>query len=299
MVMDCVQRMAHQILGTLSVVTPGAIACATVMLVLGRFSSQACNPGRIWWRNSGLLTDACYFIVVPFIAPYMRAALLIAGATVLAWVMKGQDVSDFLQHGGGPLSGLLFWQQVAIYIVASDFMLYWAHRIFHGRTLWHYHAIHHSAKDVDWTTAYRFHPINLWFGTFLIITIMLFAGISSTVVLFLVPFETAAAFFVHANLNWTLGPLRYIVASPVFHRWHHTSPSEGGNSNFAPLLPLWDVLFGTFYMPQGKLPAHYGVDDPMFPQGFLGQLVYPFRRLLDVGTLREEAVRSVPSTRSD
>src|SRR5262249_44765859 len=64
-----------------------------------------------------------------------------------------------------------------------------------------------------------------------------------------------------------------------FHRWHHTSPSEGGNANFAPLFSAWDVLFGTFYMPQGETPAHYGVDDPTFPQGFLGQLAYPFRHL--------------------
>src|SRR5262249_48333149 len=157
-------------------------------------------------------------------------------------------------------------------VVGSDFLLYWTHRIFHRRTMWYYHAIHHSATDVDWTTSFRFHPVNLLFGTFLVWTIMFFIGISPAVALFMVPIDTATSFFVHANLNWTLGPLRYVVATPVFHRWHHTSPSEGGNSNFAPVFSLWDVLFGTFYMPEGRIPVRYGVDDPTFPQGFLGQL---------------------------
>ena len=292
---DLVWRIVEKVLDTLSVVLPSAIACAIVLLILSWFSSQACNPGRTWWRNPGLVTDACYLLVVPFVAPYMRMSLMVVGATLLAGAMTKQDISDYLEHGRGPLSGLPFWGQVPIYVVASDFMLYWVHRTFHGRTLWRYHAIHHSAKDVDWTTASRFHPVNLWFGTFLVTAIMFFIGISPTAILFVVPFDTVTAFFVHANLNWTLGPLRYVIATPVFHRWHHTSPSEGGNANFAPLFSAWDVLFGTFYMPAGKIPDHYGVDDPMFPQGFLGQLVYPFRHLFDFGARPDEIISPPPA----
>jgi len=65
-------------------------------------------------------------------------------------------------------------------------------------------------------------------------------------------------------------------AAPVFHRWHHSPPDQGGNKNFAPTFSLWDALFGTFYMPAGRLPQTYGVDDAQFPRGFLGQLIYPF-----------------------
>ena len=84
--------------------------------------------------------------------------------------------------------------------------------------------------------------------------------------------------FVHANLNWTLGPFKYVLATPVFHRWHHTSPAEGGESNFAPTFAIWDLLFGTFYMPEGKLPETFGVDDPTFPtEGYLAQLIHPFK----------------------
>ena len=83
---------------------------------------------------------------------------------------------------------------------------------------------------------------------------------------------------VHANLNWTFGPLRYVFASPVFHRWHHVAEGEGINKNFASTFPILDLIFGTFYMPAGQLPANFGNGEDAFPEGFWGQLIYPFRR---------------------
>jgi hypothetical protein len=58
----------------------------------------------------------------------------------------------------------------------------------------------------------------------------------------------AHAAFAHANLNWTLGPFRYVLAGPIFHRWHHTAADRGGDKNFAATFPILDVLFGTFYL---------------------------------------------------
>jgi len=268
--------IVHTVAGFL----PSAIVFAIIFTALSLFTTQACNPGRVWWRNPGLVTDLCYLVIIPFIAPYMRMSLMIAGAALLSGVMTTQDIADYFNNGRGPLAGLPFWGQVAIYTVGSDFLLYWSHRIFHGTTFWHFHAVHHSAEEIDWTTAYRFHPVNLWLGSFLAAAIMLYLGIPPAVLLFLVPFDTATAAFVHANLNWTLGPLKYVVATPVFHRWHHTRLDEGGNSNFGSLFSLWDVLFGTFRMPERQLPSRYGIDDAEFPQGFLGQLIEPFRDLV-------------------
>jgi sterol desaturase/sphingolipid hydroxylase (fatty acid hydroxylase superfamily) len=207
--------------------------------------------------------------------------------------MTAQQIDDYIAHGRGPLASLPFWGQVAVYMVASDFLLYWTHRFFHGAALWRFHAIHHSAVEVDWTTAYRFHPVNMWLGAFLVTAIMLYLGVSPAVLLFLVPFDTTTAAFVHANLNWTLGPLKYVVATPVFHRWHHTPLDQGGNANFGSLFSVWDVVFGTFHMPEGKLPSRYGIDEPEYPQGFLGQLVHPFRDL--VGAPRREVTSRPPA----
>lgn len=279
MIADRLGPIVAEIAGTLWNFLPATIAFAVVFTVLSLFSGQACNPGRPWWRNPGLITDLCYLIVIPFIAPYMRMSLMIAGATVLSGVMSVQEIADYFDRGRGPLASLPFWAQVAVYLVASDFLLYWTHRWFHGASLWRFHAVHHSAEDIDWTTAYRFHPVNLWLGSFLVAAIMLFLGIAPAVLLFLVAFDTTTAAFVHANLNWTLGPLKYVIATPVFHRWHHTPLTAAGNCNFGSLFALWDVLFGTFRMPE-ELPSRYGIDDPAYPQDFPGQLIAPFRDLV-------------------
>jgi sterol desaturase/sphingolipid hydroxylase (fatty acid hydroxylase superfamily) len=157
--------------------------------------------------------------------------------------------------------------------------MYWLHRMFHGGGFWKYHAIHHSSEDVDWISAARFHPVNLLLGTIGVDVVLLTAGISPGVMLWLGPFNIFHSAFVHANLNWTLGPFKYVVATPVFHRWHHTSRREGGDTNFAGTFPLWDILFGTFRMPKGTLPDQYGVDDQSsFPREIIGQLAYPFRK---------------------
>jgi sterol desaturase/sphingolipid hydroxylase (fatty acid hydroxylase superfamily) len=104
------------------------------------------------------------------------------------------------------------------------------------------------------------------------------AGISPNVMLWVGPFTTFHSAFVHANLNWTLGPLKYVLATPVFHRWHHTALEAGGNTNFAGTFPVWDMLFGTFRMPDNELPDHYGKDEAAIPAEIVGQLAYPFRQ---------------------
>ena len=127
--------------------------------------------------------------------------------------------------------------------------MYWIHRLFHRAELWRFHAVHHSAEEVDWTTAYRFHPVNLWLGPLLVDALMLFLGIPVIVIcswrlqqhdLRLCPCE----FEVDAR------SAEIRSRTPVFHRWHHTPPDQGGNSNFGSLFSLWDVLFRTFHMPE-------------------------------------------------
>lgn len=281
-----------KLFGVLSELLPSALIMAAICTALALFSSQACNPGKVWWRNRGLVTDLWYWLIIPFLAPYIRMGLLIAIAALAMAFVTEEQLNDYIANGRGPMGALGFWGQAAAYLLVSDFMLYWIHRLFHGAHFWRYHAIHHSAEDVDWTTAYRFHPVNSALGPFFVDVLMLYLGISPTVLLFLVPLQTATAIFVHANLNWTLGPLKYVLATPVFHRWHHTSPQQGGDRNFAPTFALWDLLFGTFYMPEGQLPQRYGVDDPQFPQGFLRQLIYPF--VSPEKAQRAEAPISVP-----
>ncbi len=170
-----------------------------------------------------------------------------------------------------------FWAQAAIALVVADVMLYWTHRIFHVDRLWRYHAIHHSSEHLDWISAFRFHPVNTIFHTVFVDSVLLLSGIAPEVFIFLLPFQVFMSGLVHADVDWDFGPFKYVIASPVFHRWHHTDVDRGGSMNFAPTFPVIDLIFGTFYMPEGKLPDNFGVDDPHFPKSFEQQMLYPFR----------------------
>jgi sterol desaturase/sphingolipid hydroxylase (fatty acid hydroxylase superfamily) len=262
--------------GTIAKVVPVTIVLAVVFSVLSHF--WACNSGPSWWRKRELVTDLCYWFLVPVFARVLRIGLLVVGAGVIFNIREADELIAFYDNGHGPLSRLPLWLQAGLFLVLSDFILYWLHRLFHGGEFWKYHAIHHSSEELDWISAARFHPVNLFLGTIMVDVILLLAGISPNIMLWVGPFTTFHSAFVHANLRWTLGPFRYLLATPVFHRWHHTALEDGGNSNFAGTFPLWDLLFGTFRMPEGRLPEVYGKDEEAIPSEIVGQLAYPFRR---------------------
>src|SRR5262245_45894576 len=189
----------------------------------------------------------------------------------LRW-LYGRDGPDLLPVGRLPL-----WLQGGMILLIQDVMLYWLHRLFHGRFAWRFHAVHHSPKSLDWTSTSRFHPVNQVFSFCLADAVVLLLGFPNEALYGLALFNTAYSAFVHANLNWTFGPFRHVLASPVFHRWHHTTEKEGLDKNFASTFPVLDLVFGTFYMPKGKVPEEFGSGDPEMPESFLGQLIYPFR----------------------
>jgi sterol desaturase/sphingolipid hydroxylase (fatty acid hydroxylase superfamily) len=262
---------------TITKVVPITVVLALIFSVTTYF--WACNPGTPWWHKRGLVTDVCYWFFVPVITRVVRIGLMVLGAAVFFNIHGADELIAFYDNGHGPLSELPLWTQAAIFLILSDFMLYWTHRMFHGGGFWKYHAIHHSSEDLDWISAARFHPVNLFLGAVAVDVILLLAGISPNIMLWVGPFTTFHSAFVHANLNWTLGPFKYVIATPVFHRWHHTSLEEGGDTNFAGTFPIWDMLFGTFRMPDNVLPDHFGVDDPAIPSEIGGQLAYPFQQL--------------------
>jgi sterol desaturase/sphingolipid hydroxylase (fatty acid hydroxylase superfamily) len=236
----------------------------------------ACNPGKPWWRKTDIATDLCYWFFIPVVARFLRIGLLIVGAALLFGITTADGLIAFYDNGHGPLATLPLWTQMIIFLVGSDIILYWSHRWFHGRRMWKYHAVHHSSEELEWISAARFHPVELFLRSVFADVVMLVIGISPNVLVVLGPLTIAHSAFVHANLDWTLGPFKYVIAGPVFHRWHHTAADRGGEKNYASTFPILDIIFGTFYMPKGELPDHYGVDEREYPTSFGAQLVHPF-----------------------
>jgi sterol desaturase/sphingolipid hydroxylase (fatty acid hydroxylase superfamily) len=229
-----------------------------------------CNPGMYWWKDlRAVLTDFIYWFVVPLFLRFGRLLLLIVA---VALVFGGREPQFF------PVKQLPLWVQCIAILLLEDLMLYWIHRLFHNRFAWKFHAIHHSPQVLDWMSAQRMHPINFLLEFVVADVAVLLLGFSPAALVALVPLNMVYSAMVHANLNWTFGPLRYVFASPVFHRWHHTMEEQGGSKNFASTFPVLDMVFGTFYMPAGQLPEEFGTGEFDFPRGFWGQFIHPFRK---------------------
>lgn len=178
----------------------------------------------------------------------------------------------------GPLAALPLWAQFAAALAIYDLAAYWTHRLLHAGWPWRVHATHHSATTLRWLSAERTHPLEVALYAVLPLAPVLVVGLTPALILAAYPLVRAQVFLTHANLDWDYGPLRAVWVSPRFHRWHHTFAREGGNKNFSFLLPLWDILFGTYYMPPGLRPRAFGADDGPAPRSIPGQLLHPFRR---------------------
>jgi sterol desaturase/sphingolipid hydroxylase (fatty acid hydroxylase superfamily) len=257
-------------------VTPGLAALIGFVLV-----PLACIAIERLWPSipsqrllrPGLLSDTVWYVVEAYVARAV-APLFIAWALAPAVTLSGMTSEEFYS-GFGPAGALPFWWQVPIVFVLADFLSYWQHRIFHKPAIWPIHAVHHSSRELDWLSSGRFHPLNEIGAQLVYVTPVLLLGFHSLTFLVLAPFTTWYVVFVHCNVGWTFGPFRYLVASPAFHRWHHTMEEEGRDRNYAGILPVWDLLFGTFYMPD-RVPATFGTSDAV-PHGFIGQLTHPVR----------------------
>lgn len=253
------------------------LAFAVFFLIISR--GNKCNPELRYWKKSNILVDAGYWLLVPLFGKYVKLLFMFIAAQYVLGLHTSEEQAAYFNEGFGPLTSLPIWLQALLILIISDFFLYWIHRLFHQKALWRFHSIHHSSKDLDWASTQRFHPINIWLAFTLVDVLMLMLGFAPEAFVLLAPFNVFFSAFVHANLNWKLGPLGYVLTSPVFHRWHHTGVDEGGSKNFAPTFPVLDMMFGTYYMPKDKLPEHYGVDDVNFPVNhFVDQLFYPFKK---------------------
>jgi len=259
--------MAHRLIGIF-------VAFAVLSLAFGvlQFVWPGVKGQRVFRR--GFLTDCLYWLWTPLVT---RAVTPVAvGISLIPLVLlRGTPLRE-LVHGYGTLASLPLWEQGVLIFIAGDFLGYWQHRMFHSTRLWPFHAVHHSSTELDWLSSVRLHPVNDVLSRIVVAVPLVAAGFNTTVVALYAPFTTVYAIMLHANLNWDYGPLRAVFASPAFHRWHHTGESEGQNKNFAGALPIWDLLFGTFYMPRGRAPEAFGISDPM-PQTFIGQMISPFR----------------------
>lgn len=184
------------------------------------------------------------------------------------------------------IDSLPFIVQLLIMFVVADFLQWAVHIMLHKVPwMWQFHKVHHSVKEMGFAAHLRFHwmETNIYKSAQYIPLSMIGFGIQDFFIVH--TFATAIGHLNHSNLNLSYGPLKYIFNNPKMHIWHHSKelPAEHPDGmNYAISLSLWDYLFGTAYIPYDGRDIELGFkDDEDFPEGFIGQVSYPWSRHSD------------------
>jgi len=178
------------------------------------------------------------------------------------------------------IRNLPWWGQILTFEAGWTFLGYWLHRYEHiNPILWRLHSIHESSEELDWLSAFRLHPLEPALFQVLTVVPLWFFGMDLPVAIGYKIYGYIFAHVQHSNIVFPIGPLKYVLPTPEFHRWHHARVLDANGKqirafrNFAEY-PIWDLLFGTFYLPDER-PTAYG-NARNVPMDYMAQLAYPF-----------------------
>lgn len=155
-------------------------------------------------------------------------------------------------HGIGLLKWLSWpnWLEVIVAVLILDLAIWFQHVVSHRYpVLWRLHQVHHADRDVDVTTALRFHPIEIALSMVWKIVVVFATGASVVAVVLFEVVLNVASMFNHANVRLSDrqdSALRRIVVTPDMHRVHHSVHRDEHNTNFGFCLSIWDKVFGTY-----------------------------------------------------
>ena len=153
-----------------------------------------------------------------------------------------------------------------VYFALYDFAAYWLHRAQHGFSWWwSLHSLHHSQRRMTVWTDDRNHVLDDTLITLALVLFSQFVGVQPGEYVVILMIGRLVESWSHANVDMHFGWLgERLLVGPRFHRLHHAlaSPEERHihDHNFAPVFPVWDILFGTAIYDGKHRPT--GVDDP-------------------------------------
>ncbi|MCB9640882.1 MAG: sterol desaturase family protein [Myxococcales bacterium] len=167
-----------------------------------------------------------------------------------------------------------WWLQALEVVLLGDLLIYWGHRMAHRyEILWRFHKIHHTAEHLDWLAAFREHPLDGVYTRLIVNLPAIVFGFSLHTIAGLIVLRGLWGIFIHSNVRLEVGPIKYLLGSPELHHWHHDR-DRNAHYNFANLMPLMDLIFGTYYEPHRE-PEAYGIEESI-PQNYFVQMLYPF-----------------------
>jgi sterol desaturase/sphingolipid hydroxylase (fatty acid hydroxylase superfamily) len=185
-------------------------------------------PAIPGWKLRGMISFAAYF----FLSSYLP----------LLW---GEYLAPVQLLD---LAALARWEGAAVGLLAYQVFVYAWHRTMHAVTpLWRaFHQMHHSAERLDTFSAFWFSPLDMigWTAVFsLSLTLVGLTPEAATMTMYV---TTLLSILGHTNVR-TPQWLGYFIARPEMHSHHH---ERGVHARNYADLPVFDMLFGTFYNPR-------------------------------------------------
>lgn len=239
------------------------------VMITGLEWAYPCN--QQWWADKQeMAQDTIFMVLIQGVLP----KLLTAG--VLLVLSENFDKQYLLVEGVWPTQ----WPvplQMLLMMVLADGLRYWLHRWAHEwEPLWRFHAVHHSPHKLYWLNVGRFHPIDKGLQVMFDTLPFLFLGVGEQVLGLYVVCYAINGFFQHCNVDLRLGILNYLISGPELHRWHHSKLKQESNHNYGNNLIVWDLLFGTWYLPKERMVEELGLVNRQYPSAFLKQMTVPF-----------------------
>lgn len=215
------------------------LICGLMSLVLYAFFQKKDELGSNALQNTAA-TTVVYTLNL--------ATLVFFHQEISAFMQAAYDTFSILTLPADIWTGPAFWLGMLTAIVGQDFCDYVIHRVLHTRWGWPAHAAHHTDTHVNGFTTFRIHVLESLLMTLTYIVFLTWLRLPQLIPA-LALLKMVHNFYVHLDLDWTHGRFRYLIASPAFHRWHHADTPEAHGKNLANMIPLFDVMFGTYYQP--------------------------------------------------
>ena len=191
-----------------------------------------------WGTNLGILVAAT---VTARLIGQISGTLVAVGAATLATA-----------HGWGLLNLMILPAalEIVLAIILLDFAIWFQHVLSHKIPLfWRMHRVHHADRDIDLTTALRFHPFEIVLSMLYKTVLVLALGPAVWAVILFEIILNGSAMFNHANVRlplWLDRGLRTLMVTPDMHRVHHSVHRDEHDNNYGFFLSVWDRLFGTY-----------------------------------------------------
>ncbi len=256
----------------LPIASYGPVAVAAIVIIV----LETIRPHRVGWKPDGrtAANDAVFLVAVQMLLPTLVTAIVVFGLSAI--IDLDASLGSLWPHRW-PLVA-----QVAVMLVLGDVFRYWLHRAFHTwQSMWSYHAVHHSPHGLYWLNVGRFHPIEKVGQMVFDALPFVLLGVGDDVLAGYFVFYAVNGFFQHSNCRVRLGVLNWVISGPELHRWHHSRLIAESNNNYGNNLIVWDVLFGTRYLPQGREVGELGLINQSYPDSFIDQLTTVFQPGLD------------------